>query len=166
MIIDQKISVTAPANEVWNLVWNQFGNVSDWASTVNESADRKTAGAVKGRTCTSTWGEVSEIVDSVSDAQMKFTYHADGLPPMMKSVQSTWSVVSTGKETSEIRAHIEIEFAKIPGLLMGWMMKPKMRKDIGQTFEDLRVFINTGKKTDAKIQSDLKFFKKRSKKAA
>ena len=165
MIIDQRISVSAPVYEVWDLLWNQFGQVGDWASTVNQSADREAFGSVKGRTCTSTWGEVSEIVEKVDKEDMSYTYYADGLPSMMKKAKSTWKVKSTGENTTLITAHIEIEFAKIPGLLMGWMMKPKMRKDINQTFEDLRVYINTGKKTDAKIKSDLKFFKK-SKKAA
>lgn len=160
MIIDQKIAVNVPAEEVWKLLWHQFENVGDWASTVNLSADRKAMGSVKGRTCTSTWGEISELVDKVDKENMSYTYHADGLPAMMKKAQSTWQVKATGENSSEVIAHLEIEFAPLPGFLMGWMLKPKMRKDINQTFEDLRVYINTGKKTEAKLQSDLKFFKK------
>jgi len=160
MIINKNISVNAPADKVWELVWNQFGQVCDWASTVNQSGDREAFGSVKGRTCTSTWGEIDEIVESVDPDSMSFTYYADGLPSMMKKARSNWKVISTNRDTSTISAHMEIEFARLPGFFMGWMMKPKMRKDIDQTFKDLKQFIETGKKTESKIKSDLKFFKK------
>ncbi len=84
----------------------------------------------------------------------------------MKSVENTFTVNKIGENTSELEVDINIEIATVPKILMGWMINPKMRKDINQTLKDLKYFAETGKQTDAKIKADAKFFKKHSKKIA
>lgn len=159
--------VNAPASKVWEALWGQYHNVCDWASTVNVSGARaKNENPKNGRTCTSTWGEISEIVDTVNEKEMTFSYYADGLPSIMKSAQSAWTVTPTSTHTCEVVMAGEIVFAPIPGFLMGWMMKPKMRKDLHQTLDDFKYFIETGKQTAVKIKSDQKFNKKNHFKAA
>ena len=161
MKIKHNIQIDAPAEKVWDILWNKFGDVCDWASTVNESSNRYIAESTHGgRTCISTWGEISEVIDSVNENRMTYTYHADGLPSMMKSVVNTFTVNKKNVNTSELAVDINIEIATLPRILMGWMIVPKMKKDIFQTLEDLKYFIETGKQTEAKIKSDRKFLKK------
>ena len=167
MNIKTTIQIKAPAESVWNVLWHQYGSVCDWASTVNDSDNREVKGSkYNGRRCMSTWGEISEIVKSVDEKHMTYTYYADGLPKLMKSAVNTWRVEPQGNALSNVSIDLNIEFAAIPKLLMGWMIVPKMKKDIQQTLEDLKYFIETGKQTEAKIKSDLRFFKKKGKKAA
>lgn len=167
MIIQKTIQVNAPASQVWEVLWDNYGQVCDWASVVNSSQFREVKGNdAGGRTCVSTWGEIQEIVDYVNVKNMTYSYHADGLPSMMKSAQNKWKVKSKGVNTSEVSIDLQVEFATIPKILMGWMMVPKMKKDIDQTLEDLKVFVETGEQTQAKIKSDLKFFKKNKKSVA
>ena len=109
----------------------------------------------------STWGEIQEIVDYVNEKNMTYSYHADGLPSMMKSAKNKWKVKATGVHMSEVSIDLHIEFATIPRILKGWMMIPKMKKDIDQTLEDLKVYVETGEQSAVKVKSDLKFFKKR-----
>ncbi|SEK70324.1 Polyketide cyclase / dehydrase and lipid transport [Aquimarina amphilecti] len=167
MKFQKTIQVAAPASKVWEVLWDDYGEVCQWASTVNTSETRKVPGSPDGgRTCVSTWGEISEIVEEVDEKNMMYRYYADGLPSMMKSAVNTWKVTSKSINTSEVSIDLEIEFATIPRIIMGWMIIPKMKKDIIQTLEDLRYFIETGKQTDAKIKSDQKYFKKNPIKAA
>ena len=167
MIIQKTIQVNAPASQLWKVLWDNYGQVCDWASTVNSSDYREVEGnKTGGRTCVSTWGEIQEIIESVDEKNMTYKYYADGLPSMMKSAQNVWKVKAKGVNTSEVSIDLDIEFATIPKILMGWMIVPKMKKDIDQTLEDLKVFVETGKQTEAKIKSDVKFFKKNKKRVA
>jgi hypothetical protein len=164
MVIQKTIQVNAPASKIWEVLWDNYSQVCDWASTVNTSDKRKVSGnKAGGRTCVSTWGEISEIVDFLDEKNMTYKYYADGLPSMMKSAQNQWKVTSKSVNTSEVSIDLEIEFATLPKILMGWMIVPKMKKDINQTLEDLKFFVETGKQTEAKIKSDVKFFKKNKK---
>ncbi len=167
MKIQKTININAPAEKVWEVLWDNYGRVCEWASTVNSSDHREVQGNSNGgRTCMSTWGEIHEIVENLNVENKTYTYYADGLPSIMKRAKNTWKVLPKGVNTSEVVIDLDIEFATIPKILMGWMIVPKMKKDINQTLEDLKYFIETGKQTEAKIKSDLKYFKKKGQKAA
>ncbi|WP_430966991.1 SRPBCC family protein [Spongiimicrobium sp. 2-473A-2-J] len=159
--------INVPDSKVWEELWDRYHNVCDWASTVNKLDAREVGSNYKnGRTCTSTWGEVSEIVDSADEENMTYSYYADRLPSMMKSAKNSWKVVAKSVNVSEVVMTGNIVFAPLPGLLMGWMMKPKMRKDLEQTLDDFKYYMETGRQTEAKKKSDTKFNKKKGNKAA
>ncbi len=166
MRIQKTISIDAPAEKVWDVLWNQYHQVCDWASTVNHSEKREVIQTkYGGRNCHSTWGEISEIVDEVDKKNMSYTYYADGLPSIMKSAKNTWKVSPKSVNTSEVSIDLDIELAPVPKALMSWMIVPKMKKDSIQTLVDLRYFIETGEQTAAKKKSDIKYFKKNPVKA-
>lgn len=167
MRIQETIQIDAPADKVWDILWNNYAQVCDWASTVNASKKRDVAGNENGgRTCHSAWGEISEIVEQVDTENMSYTYRADGLPKMMKSAVNTFSVNAKGLDRSEVALDLNVELATIPKILMSWMMVPKMKKDIHQTLIDLKHYAETDKQTDIKIKSDEKFNKKQLKKVS
>ena len=163
MKIQESIEINAPANKVWDILWHNYGQVCDWASTVNKSSRREVAGNKHGgRACHSAWGEISEIVDSVDESNMSYSYYADGLPKMMKSAKNRFSVHKQNVNTSRVDMDIDVELAPVPKILMGWMMVPKMKKDIKQTLVDLKHYAETDQPTEKKIESDKKFDKKNS----
>ncbi len=167
MKINKTIQVNAPAKKVWEVLYTNYGDACDWASTVNESREREVSGSdYIGRTCSTVFGDVSEIIDRADAATMELQYHLDDTPFIMKAATAKWKVKSLNKDTSSITMDLDVTLATVPGLLMGWMIKPKMRKDIYQTLEDLKYYIETGKQSEAKIKSDQKYFSKKNKKAA
>ncbi|GAA4271232.1 SRPBCC family protein [Aquimarina gracilis] len=167
MKIQKTIKINASAEKVWEVLWGDYGQVCKWASTVNSSDYREVQGSNNGgRACMSTWGEIHEIVENLDIENKTYTYYADGLPAIMKSAKNTWKVLQKGVNTSEVSIDLDIEFATIPKIFMGWMIVPKMKKDVNQTLADLKYFIETGKLTEAKIKSDQKYFKKKGQKAA
>ncbi|WP_431122691.1 SRPBCC family protein [Flagellimonas flava] len=167
MKIKKTLLISAPATKVWETLYTNYADSCDWASTVNESKEREVAGSeYMGRTCSTVFGDVSEIIDKADEEKMELQYHLDDTPFIMKAANANWKVKPLSVNTSEVTMDLDVTLATLPGLLMGWMIKPKMRKDLNQTLEDLKYYIETGKQSEAKIKSDKKYFKKKGNKAA
>ncbi|RKN82546.1 SRPBCC family protein [Ulvibacterium marinum] len=167
MKINKTLRVNAPAARVWEILYTNYGDACDWASTVNESKERMVAGSeYVGRTCSTVFGDVSEIIDRVDEDSMELQYHLDDTPFIMKAATAKWKVEPLSTNTSSVTIDLDLTLATVPGLLMGWMIKPKMRKDIFRTMEDLKYYIETGKQSEAKVKSDAKYFRKKGKEAA
>ncbi len=167
MKIYNTVQINVPASKVWELLYANYGKACDWASTVNESEERYTAnGNNLGRTCSTVYGQVSEIIDKVDHEKMELHYHVDDTPFIMKAARAKWKVNPLSVNASEVIMDLEVRLAPLPGVLMGWMIKPKMRRDIHQTMEDLKHYLEMVKPSEAKIKSDRNYFKKKGKKAA
>lgn len=167
MKINKTLQVNATVDKVWEVLYTNYGDACHWASTVNESKERDVPGSdYIGRTCSTVFGDVSEIIDRADASTMELQYHLDDTPFIMKAATAKWKVKPVSVNTSEVTMNLDVTLAVIPGVLMGWMIKPKMRKDINQTLEDLKYYIETGKQSEAKINSDAKYFKKKSMKVA
>lgn len=167
MKVNKTVQIDAPAIEVWEALYKNYGQACDWASTVNESKLRSVPNSeYDGRTCSTRFGDVSEIIDYADDDKMQLKYHLDDTPFIMNAATAVWDVRPTSINTSEVTMNLDMTLAPVPGLLMGWMIKPKMRQDIYQTVEDLKFFIETGQQSEAKKKSDNKYFKKKGRKAA
>ncbi|WP_299216106.1 SRPBCC family protein [uncultured Aquimarina sp.] len=167
MKINKTLKINAPASKVWEVLYTNYGRACDWASTVNESKMRDVSGnQYGGRTCSTSFGDVSEIIDQADAEKMQLQYHLDDTPFIMKAATAVWNVRPMSINTSEVTMNLDVTLATIPGFLMGWLIKPKMRKDIYQTIEDLKYFVETSEQSEAKKKSDEKYFKKKGKKAA
>lgn len=167
MHIQKEVIINAPADKVWKVVGTDYAKVGDWASIVNVSGERlSNTGELEGRTCESTYGAVRELITEFDEAAHLLKYEADGLPAMFKKGGNTWKVIPVNAHQSKVTMDLRMELAPIQGLLMGWMIKGKMSKDTDQLMLDLKHFVETGRPTKAKQQSDQKFFKKMKKKAA
>ncbi|WP_422858870.1 SRPBCC family protein [Flagellimonas sp. S174] len=167
MKINKTLQINEPAQKVWDVLYTNYGDACQWASTVNESKEREVVGSdYVGRTCSTVFGDVSEIIDRADADKMELQYHLDDTPFIMKAATANWKVKPLSINTSSVTMDLDVTLATLPGLLMGWMIKPKMRKDIYTTMEDLKYYIETGKQSEAKIKSDQKYFKKKGKKAA
>ncbi len=167
MKINKTLKINASADTVWKVLYTNYGDACHWASTVNESQERIVAGSdYIGRTCSTVFGDVSEIIDQVDEENRQLQYHLDDIPFIMKAASAHWKVTPIGSHTASITMDLDVTLATFPALLLGWMIKPKMRKDVYQTMEDLKHFAETGEQSEAKKKSDSAYFKKKGKKAA
>lgn len=167
MKIKKTLQVNAPAGKVWEVLYTNYGDACDWASTVNESKEREVAGsAYLGRTCSTVFGKVSEIIDHANIETMELKYHLDDTPFIMTAATANWKVKALSVNTSSVTMNLDVTLAAVPKIFMGWMIRPKMRKDIFQTMHDLKFFLETGKQSKANIKSDQKYFKKKGIQAA
>ncbi len=164
---EREITLNAPASHVWDILANNYEKVGDWATVIPESAPRTDArGKLAGRTCTSSYGDVKEMITHWDDDQMTYSYEADGLPAMFKQGANTWSVVEVDNNTSKVFMELKMEISPLPGFLIGWIMKPKMSKDMDGLMEDLKHYVEKGTPHPKKVKSLAKWNKRKSGKAA
>ena len=167
MQLVKEVIIDAPADKVWAVVGENYSSVGDWASIINVSGARVSdSGKLEGRTCESTYGSVKEMLTHYDEDERVLSYQADGLPAMFKEGGNTWRVERLDANHTRVTMDLRMKFALIPGFFMGWMIKGKMNKDTDQLMQDLKHFVETGRPTKAKKDSDAKFHKKKGKAAA
>ncbi|MEM9674507.1 MAG: SRPBCC family protein [Bacteroidota bacterium] len=164
--LNKEIELNVPAQKAWDILWNNYESVGTWASIIPESAARHQDGKLVGRTCSSTYGDVKEIITHHNEKQLTYSYEADGLPSMFKKGGNTWKVIPLGGNRSRVQMQLRMELAPLPGFFMGWMIKSKMSKDTQGLMEDLKHFAETGKPHPKKTKSLQKWQKYKAKKAA
>ncbi len=163
---DKEVVLTVPANKVWELLAENYECVGDWASLVPESAPRIKDGELVGRTCSSTYGDVQEIITNWDERNLTYSYEADGLPAMFKSGKNVWKIEPIGEERSKVKMSLSMEISALPGLLMGWIIKFNMGKDLDGLMEDLKHYAENGIPHPKKLKSLEKWQQHKAKKAA
>ena len=152
--IDKEVSIDAPAEKVWEVLGDNYENVGRWATVIPESAPRNNQeGELQGRTCYTAYGDTKEMITNWDEQNMTYSYQADGLPAIFKSGGSTWAIRPVGGHRSHVTMKLRMEFAPLPGLLMGWLMKPRMDKDMDGLMDDLKHYVEKGTPHPKKLKS-------------
>ena len=161
---EREVTLNVPASKAWEILGRNYENIGDWATVIPESAPRNTrTGELEGRTCSSSYGDVKEIITNWNEEKMTYSYEADGLPAMFKKGGNVWSVTPLGANQSKVSMVLDMEMAAIPGLLMGWMIKPKMSKDMDGLMDDLKHYAETGTPHPKKVKSLEKWNRRKAK---
>ncbi|MEO1051584.1 MAG: SRPBCC family protein [Bacteroidota bacterium] len=163
---DKQVELNIPASKAWVILAKNYEHVGEWATIIPESAARSEDGEIIGRTCSSIYGDVKEMITSWDEASMAYSYEADGLPSMFKSGKNFWKVEPINDLRSRVKMSLRMEMAPLPGFLMGWMIKSKMAKDLDGLMEDLKYYAEQGKPHPKKLKSLEKWKKFKAKKAA
>lgn len=166
--IDKTDTINASADRVWEILSNGFADVGSWASAVDhsEAHDKAAApagAAVGGRTCeVPGFGFTDERFTRYDDGNKTFSFsiEAEKIPDFFKNMESTWKVVPTGPNTSEVTTKIAGEATGVMGALVSPMMKRKFSSLLNQGYEDLKVYAETGQVSDAKRKAQAKHAKK------
>ncbi|MEL6562772.1 MAG: SRPBCC family protein [Bacteroidota bacterium] len=162
---EKKINLDVPATKAWDILWQNYENVGQWATIIPESTARKENGKTKGRVCTSSYGNVKEWVTHQDSKNMNFSYEADGLPSMFKYGKNNWKIASISENRSTVTMQLSMKMTKIHGFLLGWMIKNKMNKDLENLMEDLKHFAETDNIHPRKMKSLQKWNRRRLKKS-
>lgn len=166
LYFDKQVDLNVPAQKAWNILANQYEFVGDWATIIPESAPRMENGELVGRTCSSTYGDVQEMITDWDEEHMTYSYEADGLPAMFKSGKNVWKLEALNSHQTRVHMSLKMEMAALPGFFMGWMIKSKMGKDLEGFMSDLKHFAETGRPSIQKKKSLEKWQKFKDKKAA
>ncbi|TPV94050.1 MAG: SRPBCC family protein [Myxococcales bacterium FL481] len=145
-----EVELNASADQAWQLIGEQFGEIGDWASGLRASSlDRKVAvGAV--RTCEINGfgpfpaGTIKEELLEFDPAARKFSYAAkSGMPRMFRSAKNRWSIEALGEDRCRVRSHasVDLHWWALPiAKLAGW----GIHSEIERFAEDLRHRIERG----------------------
>ncbi len=163
---DKQVELNVPTEKVWDILAHNYENVGEWATIIPESAPRKEHGKLVGRMCSSTYGDVREMITHWDEENLTYSYEADGLPSMFKSGKNIWKIEPINEQRSRVKMTLRMEMNPLPGLFMGWMIKSKMGKDLDGFMEDLRHFAEKGTPHPKKLKSVEKWKKYKAGKAA
>ena len=139
MRVLRTIDIDAPADQVWQLVGPEYGDVAAWAHLV-ETSSRTPSG--DGRQCTVTGVPgVSRLVErltSYDDADRSLSYVVDhGMPGFVRKAANTWRVEPTGPRSSRVSATASFSLAPWAALLAPVMRLAVMRIET-RTLADLK----------------------------
>ncbi|MEM6395147.1 MAG: SRPBCC family protein [Bacteroidota bacterium] len=154
MEIKRNFTINQPADRVWEVLGNQFGQACEWVTGLyhSEASGNPASGNAQSvkRTCDTNQGKIKEEIRAFDPKNYHLSYAViEGFPSFVKSGVNTWRLMPKGNKT-EVDVHF---VAELQGVL-GFLMKPIMRMQLGKVFDqavnDLKVFVETGKPSQAK----------------
>ncbi|MBL4694833.1 SRPBCC family protein [Candidatus Gracilibacteria bacterium] len=155
MKFSKQITINAPAKKVWEVLGQDFANVSKWATLVANSEVNTEAAVVNdspvgGRLCNTSIGKISEEFTAYDDKDMSFSFKGVITSKLFSSLISSNKVTAIDENTSEVTAtpHIELTF-------LGMLMYPLIRLQLGGAvsggLEDLKYYIENGTPSPSKL---------------
>lgn len=139
-------TIDAPAPAVWQVLGEQFGEVSKWADAIIASSVDRPLGQGAVRTCDLKAtgplpaGQITEELTHFNSGAQSMTYVVrSGVPGFMRHLENAWTVKATDDGRSMVTSEVTLRVA--------WYMLPMtpvIRNQLGGT---LQSFIGQLKKT-------------------
>ncbi len=162
MIINKEIIVNKNIETAWQVLGIEFENADKWASAVNHSEG--SGESFNGASCSERgcnvngMGNIKEKIVQFSNDNHSLTYQiVEGMPSMVKYATNSWKLTSLGEDKSKLQMEMVVE---VDGI-MGWMMQPMMKMQMGNMAngitEDFKYYVETGKPSVRKIKAVKKY---------
>ena len=156
----KKIIINASAEKVWDVLGRDFANIGKWSTAVahssaNNDLPRVNNSPIGGRTCNTTFGNVSEEFTAYDDNKKTLSFKGVIESKIFSKLISTNEVKSIDENTSEviITPHVDLTFI---GKLISPMVKMQLSKTLDQVLDDLKYYVENGKPSPAKLASQQK----------
>ena len=160
MIIEISEKTNVPADRLWDVFGEAYPEIGTWSSGVFASKPREGNGPggapFQGRICETNFGKLTETVTDYDPAARKITYLVKGekMPGFVKRIENNWQFRDAGGGKSEIAMRMNGDLAFPFNILMGWMMKIQLKKDLNSNIEELIHFAESGQAHPRKVQVD------------
>ena len=149
MNIIKKITIDMPVEEVWEVLGNQFGQISNWASIIKESkvyGDSKLNGVNYSIRETNTLkGITKQELTSFEPEKHSLSYKSiSGTPPIIKEVRAKWTLTMAGSNTTELVMDFTADMKGL-GFILAPIVKKKLGKIGDELLEELKYYLENGK---------------------
>lgn len=160
----KEIIIEKPADQVWEVLGNQYGEAYKWASGINHSSSygkaELTQANCNNRTCELPSGKIEEVIRVFDPNNHVLEYEViQGFPFFVESGVNHWELASLGSRT-KVHMHLTITTKGIMGKVMGPMMKSQMAKATKSVLYDLKHYVETGKASPEKTNEMAKISRK------
>ena len=154
MNVKHKIDINAPASHLWQILVNDFNDISGWATVVLTSGPNPHVPIGEGRVCQTTLGNNSETITEFNENDRTYTYvvEPEKTPFFLKGIENTWTVKPLGPERSEVSMRANVTLHTLMGKLMAPLVRRRMLKGFGSLLEELKVFAETGQVHQRKME--------------
>ena len=156
---EKEIVINVSAEKLWGIIGTGFADYDEWATIVDHSEGKgvsKYDGApFQERVCSFDSGqgpnEVKETLLQYSDNDMHLSYEViQGMPETMDNATNEITVVRISKNKSKIIINMTWGVKGPLDEQMSKMMKENMSGLMNTFFNDIKVYVETGKVSDMK----------------
>mmetsp|Transcript_19747 Transcript_19747/g.49130 ORF Transcript_19747/g.49130 Transcript_19747/m.49130 type:complete len:166 (-) Transcript_19747:77-574(-) len=159
MDILKTVTIEKPIADVWKLLSEDFGKVSEWTLAVVESealtdGEVKGANGMTGRKISTPEGvTLIENYVEYSEENHSYTYTVTGLPSFITSATNSWTLESLSDTETKLTARILGTVNTFPGMLLypllQYILMPKLQH---MSTKDAKEFLEAGHPSDAKVK--------------
>jgi hypothetical protein len=154
--LSTRLSIDAPADQVWDLIGPGFARIGEWATSIQAStavptipqlAAAAVGTSVAGRTCTTGVSLVPQITETLvayDPASRTLSYEASGLPAFITTARNTWSVIPAGQCACHVTLSAHFQTRGLLGMLGRWAILAQVRYTSRHLEADLRHYIKHG----------------------
>jgi hypothetical protein len=160
MEIKVSVLIKADFDKIWHTAADQFTHVDRWASNVRESEGKTIQGYAQfdapcnERTCQTSFGMAVERVVDWSKKEQHLAYEVTkGMPFFVKKGVNRWSFESVGANDVRFTMRMEMELLPIFSLLMGPLMKAKLKRVMTESAEEFKFFVENDKPHPRKVKA-------------
>jgi len=162
MELINKIVIDQSIDKIWEIIADDFTNISTWASAIaaseeNDALNTKLEDAPSsGRVCSApTFGQVQETFTHFDTTNKYYRYKAtaEKLPSFIKNIANNFSLESLGPERTELTTRVELELKPFPGYLLFPFMRLQMNMMAAKLLEELKYYAETGEIHKRKLKS-------------
>lgn len=148
MHITKKTTIDKPIEEVWEVLGNQFGQISNWASIINESkvyGESKLKGINYAiRETDTAQGITKQEVTSFDPKKHSLSYKSiSGTPPIIKEVRAHWSLAKTNSNFTNLEMDFKADMKGL-GFILSPLVKIKLGKIGNELLEELKFYVENG----------------------
>lgn len=145
--------IKAPAARVWQILADDFTDISQWATGVlasgpNPNVTSGPAGSpIAGRSCTvEGFGVTDERITAFDAAarSLAYTVAAPKLPGFVRRAENAWAIREVSADTCEVTSTSSADLAGLMGTLASPMLKKNFTSTIGSMLKDLPAYAETG----------------------
>lgn len=157
MNINKKITINKSIEEVWEVLGNQFGQISNWATLIKESkvyGDSKLKGVNFSIRETDTLnGITTQELTSFEPDKHSLSYKSiSGTPPIIKEVRAHWSLTTKDSNTTDLVMDFTADMKGL-GFILVPIVKMKLGKIGNELLEELKYYIENGKQHPRKMEN-------------
>jgi hypothetical protein len=150
MNFETRIDVSASAENAWQVIGEQFGDIGKWSASLESSFLKGVLGVGAIRTCKGKGfgpfppSTIEEKLTHFDSKKFQFTYEANkGLPAFVKKAQNAWSIEAIDSDNCIIytRALVTLSPWMKP---FGWILPMILKRDMGLFTEELIYRVEQG----------------------
>jgi len=148
MKIIRELVIKKPIEDVWEVLGNQFADISKWSSLISSSEvsgeSKMTNVSYSIRSTETANGPTKQELTAFDPANHMLSYKAiSGTPAFFKSVHAEWALTSSGQDATILMLDFEVKFKGITGILSP-IVKKKLGKVGDELLEDFQYYVENG----------------------
>lgn len=164
MQFKRQITIDTSADQVWEVLGNQYDRIAEWASVVHASQAQNNGlvpqnAPCSGRICTTEIGSLKETFIYYDEPGKSLSYSArkEKTPFFVKQMSNTWTVTPVGNSKCKVDMCIKISLLPVFNLVMTPMMRIQMGGIGKNLIEELKYFAENGVPHPRKLEVQQKY---------